>query len=47
MHIDICDPSEVRSLGHNKDFLTFIDDLIRKTWICLLKEKSEAFNKFK
>ena len=37
----------VRSLGHNKYILTFIDDCIRKTWIYLLKQKSKAFNKFK
>ena len=47
VHTNICDPGEVRSLGHNNYILTFIDDLTRKTWIYLLKEKYEAFNKFK
>ena len=27
--------------------MTFIDDYSRKTWIYILKEKSEAFAKFK
>ena len=47
VHIDICDLSEVRSLGHNRYILTFIYNFTRKTWIYLLKEKYEAFNKFK
>ena len=46
VHTDICDLGEVRSLGHNKYILTFIDDFIRKAWFYLLKEK-QAFNKFK
>ena len=39
VHTDICDLGEVRSLGHNKYILTFIDDFIRKAWFYLLKEK--------
>ena len=35
------------SLGGSVYFLTFIDDFSRKTWIYFLKEKLEAFNKFK
>ena len=30
VHTDICDPDEVRSLGHNKYILIFIDDFTRK-----------------
>ena len=47
MHTNICDPGKVRFLGHNKYILTFIDDFTTKTWIYLLKEKYEAFKKFK
>ena len=47
VHTDICDSDEVRSLGHNKYILTFIDDFTKKSWIYLLKEKYKAFNKFK
>lgn len=35
------------SSGHNRYFLTFIDDYSRKTWVYFLKRKSEVFNKFK
>ena len=47
VHTDICDPGQVRSLGHNKYILIFINDFTRKTWIYLLKENFQAFNKFK
>ena len=47
VYTDICNPDEVRSLGHNKYILKFIDDFTRKTWIYLLKENFKAFNKFK
>ena len=31
VHTNICNPSEVRFLGHNKYILISIDDFIRKT----------------
>ena len=37
VYIDIFDSDEIRSLGHNKYIVTFIDDFTRKTWIYLLK----------
>ena len=37
VYINISYPDEVRSLGHNKYIVTFIDDFPRKTWIYLLK----------
>ena len=40
VHTDICDPGQVRSLGHNK--YIFINDFTRKTLIYLLKEKFEG-----
>lgn len=47
VHTDICGPMQTPSLGGSLYFLTFIDDFSRKTWIYFLKEKSDAFYKFK
>ena len=35
------------SHGSNKYFLTIIDDCSQRVWVCLLKHKNEAFNRFK
>ncbi|KAM1263424.1 hypothetical protein ACFX2G_029042 [Malus domestica] len=35
------------SYGGNRYFITFIDDLSRKTWVYFLKEKSAALRIFK
>jgi len=47
IHSDICGPVSPISSSAKRYFLSFIDDFSRKTWIYLLNEKSEAFNKFK
>ncbi|KAJ4719135.1 Retrovirus-related Pol polyprotein from transposon TNT 1-94 [Melia azedarach] len=47
VHADVCGPFKPRSLGNNNYFLLFIDDFSRKTWIYLLKQKSEVFGAFK
>jgi hypothetical protein len=47
VHTDIYGPIEPNSIGENRYFKTFIDDFSRKTWVYLLKEKSEAFLIFK
>ncbi|KAJ4723526.1 Retrovirus-related Pol polyprotein from transposon TNT 1-94 [Melia azedarach] len=47
IHADVCGPFKPRSLGNNNYFLLFIDDFSRKTWIYLLKQKSEVFAAFK
>ncbi|KAJ4717094.1 Retrovirus-related Pol polyprotein from transposon TNT 1-94 [Melia azedarach] len=47
IHADVCGPFKPRSLGNNNYFLLFIDDFSRKTWIYLLKQKSEVFGAFK
>ena len=44
IHSDICWPITPISNGGKKYFITFIDDYSRKTWVYILKEKSEAFN---
>lgn len=47
VHTDICGPMKTQSLGGSIYFLTFIDDFSRNIWIYFLKQKSEAFEKFK
>lgn len=47
VHSDLAGPMEVESLGGNKYFLIFVDDCSRKTFLYLLKSKTEVFAKFK
>eukprot|EP00253_Pinus_taeda_P005116 PITA_05116 len=47
VHSDVCGSMQVPSLGGNRYVLTFIDDYTRKTWVYMLKEKSEVFEKFR
>ena len=47
VHTDICGPVEVESVGQKRYTLIFVDDFTRKTWVYFLREKSEAFGKFK
>eukprot|EP00253_Pinus_taeda_P023366 PITA_23366 len=47
VHSDVCGPMQVPSLGRNRYVLTFIDDYTRKTWVYMLKQKSEVFEKFR
>lgn len=42
----MCGPIEVESLGGNKYFVTFIDDATRRTWVYMMKHKSEVFGIF-
>ena len=46
VHNDLCGPLLVVSFSGCKYFLTFIDDFSRRTWVYLLKLKSELFNTF-
>lgn len=46
IHSDLCS-LEVPSYGGGKYFITFIDDFSRKTWVYILKNKSEACDTFK
>jgi len=43
----VCGPFEVKSLGGNSYFMSFIDEFTRKMWTYLIKLKSEVFNIFK
>jgi len=47
IHFDVCGPFEVKSIGGNSYFVTFIDEFTRKLWICLLAMKNEVFSVFK
>ncbi|XP_074334286.1 uncharacterized protein LOC141671793 [Apium graveolens] len=44
---DIAGPFDISSLGGNMYYLTFIDDFSRKSWVYIIKEKSETLDKFK
>ena len=46
-HIDICGPTRTQSLQGENYFMFLIDYYSRMTWITFLKEKYEAFEKFK
>ena len=47
VHTDLCGQMQTLSLTGNVYFMTFIDDYSRKTWLYLLKHKSQAFDVFK
>ena len=47
IHINVCSPIKPNSLGKSNNFLLFIDDFSRKTWVYFLKQKSEVFEVFK
>ncbi|PNX85643.1 copia-type polyprotein [Trifolium pratense] len=42
IHSDICGPINPESNGKKRYFITFTNDLSRKTWIYFMNEKSEA-----
>jgi hypothetical protein len=47
VHMDLCVPSRQEGIGKENYFMLIIDDYSRITWVSFLKEKSEAFEKFK
>ena len=47
VHIDLCGPTRTKSLQGESYFMLFIDDFTRMAWVSFLKEKLEAFNRFK
>uniref|UniRef100_A0A2N9J8U9 Integrase catalytic domain-containing protein n=1 Tax=Fagus sylvatica TaxID=28930 RepID=A0A2N9J8U9_FAGSY len=47
VYSDVCGPIEVKSLGGNRYFVTFIDDASRKVWVYVLKTKDQVFQLFK
>ena len=47
MHTDLCGPIGVESYSGEKIFILFVDDYSRMMIVMYLREKSEAFEKFK
>ncbi len=47
IHSDVCGPFPTCSYGGSKYFVTFTDDSTKKTWIYLLKQKSQVLESFK
>ena len=47
VHTDLCGPTRTKRLQGEFYFILFIDDFNIMDWVFFLKEKSEAFNKFK
>ena len=47
LHIDLCGPSAIESIGGNKYILVIIDEFSRFTWVYFLKQKSDATSKLK
>ena len=47
VHIELCGPIGIESYSGDKYFILFVDDYSRKMTVMYLKEKFEAFQKFK
>ena len=47
IHSDVFGPIKQISIGGMRYMVTFIDDFSRYVWVYFVKEKSEAFTKFK
>jgi hypothetical protein len=47
IHMDLCGPSRQEGTGKENYFMLIIDDYSKLTWVVFLKEKVEAFKKFK
>jgi hypothetical protein len=47
VHMDLCGPSRQEGIGKENYFMLIIDDYSKLTWVAFLKEKAEAFEKFK
>jgi hypothetical protein len=46
LHMDIVDPSHVRSMGGKWYILIIIDDYSHYSWVLFLERKDEAFELF-
>ena len=47
IHTDLCGPVQTRSLGGASQFLTFIDDRSRYTWVYFIRRRVDVFKYFK
>lgn len=46
VHSDVCGPMSVNSIGGARFFVSFIDDFSRKTYVDVIKRKSDVFDCF-
>ena len=47
VHADLSGKMNTQALGGSSYYFALIDDYNRKTWVYFLKEKSQAFGRFK
>ena len=47
IHSDVCGKIGTQSLGGGEYFVTFLDDHTRHVWVCIIKNKSEVFQRFR
>ena len=47
VHTDLCGPMSTSARGGYEYFITFIDNYLRYGYLYLMRDKSEAFEKFK
>ena len=47
VHTDLSGPKKTKGFYDERYFMILVDDFSRMMWIAFLKEKSEAFDKFK
>ena len=47
VHTNLSGPTRTRGFYGERYFMIFVDDFTRMIWVAFLKEKSEAFEKFK
>jgi hypothetical protein len=46
VHTDVWGPNKVSSLGGSRYYVTFIEDVTRKSWFYCIRQKSDAFDTF-
>lgn len=46
IHSNLWGPTSISSFSGYRDYICFVDDFTKFTWIYLLKHKSEAYNAF-
>jgi len=44
VHVDVCGPTKIASLGGHLYFIFFVDELSRCCWVCTMKQKFEDLN---
>lgn len=47
IHSDLWGLSQVETKGGGKHFISIVDDYSRRVWVSILREKSQAFDKFR